>query len=87
MGKKKGIPIASEGDDESPNHEEVNEDNTTSATVQDVLAAISALSDNVDKRFTELSTTITSLKADVSNFNARVTTTEEASVSHKKHMI
>ena len=51
-----------------------------------MLAAIRTLSENVDKRFIELNTTITSLKADVSDINARVTTTEEATVSHEKRI-
>lgn len=79
MGKKKGIPTASEGGDESPSHEEfISENEAANATIQDMLAAISALSDNVDKRFTELNATIISLNDDMSDINTRVTTKEEA---------
>ena len=82
------LPIftSSEGGN-SPSYEE-NEAvaNSANATIQDVLAAIRTLSENVDKRFIELNTTITSLKADVSDINARVTTTEEATVSHEKRI-
>ena len=86
MGKKKGTLTSSEGGG-SPSYEE-NEAvaNSANATIQDVLAAIRTLSENVDKRFIELNTTITSLKADVSDINARVTTTEEATVSHEKRI-
>ena len=86
MGKKKGTLTSSEGGN-SPSYEE-NEAvaNSANATIQDVLAAIRTLSENVDKRFIELNTTITSLKADVSDINARVTTTEEATVSHEKRI-
>ena len=67
MGKKKGTLTSSEGGG-SPSYEE-NEAvaNSANATIQDVLAAIRTLSENVDKRFIELNTTITSLKADVSD--------------------
>lgn len=85
--KKKGIPTASEGVDESPSREEfISKNEAAHASIQDMLAAISTLSDNVDKRFTELNATIISLNDDMSDINTRVTTKTEAAVKNVRRI-
>lgn len=80
--RKQGLP-SGKGNNSKPEETEATE---AGATIQDVLAAISTLSDNVDRRFTELGTTFNNLKTEVSSIDARVVTTEEATISHEKRI-
>lgn len=60
--------------------------NATSATMTDILAAITALKSTVDKRFDEVNATLSGLKSAFDEINVRLASTEEATHSHEKRI-